>query len=126
MDMAITGQLFKSAFKGVSDEMQTCIQNCTLCHQICTQTLQHCLQMGGEHAAADHVKLLLSCAEICETSANFMLLGSDFHVETCGVCADVCDRCAQDCDRWPDDEVMKICADACRRCAQSCRKMATH
>ena len=95
------------------------------CHAICVETVTHCLEMGGKHAEAAHIRLLLDCAEICQTSANFMLRGSDLHGRTCGVCAEVCERCAQDCERFGDDEHMQACAKACRSCAASCRKMAS-
>jgi hypothetical protein len=58
---------------------------------------------GGEHAAAPHVTRLLDCTEIGQTSANFMLRGSDIHTRTCWICAEVCERCAQDCERMGDD-----------------------
>ena len=108
----------------MSGDMQQCIQECLNCHSVCLATVPYCLQMGGEHATAAHIGLLLDCAEICQTSANFMLRGSTFHTRTCGVCAEVCERCAQDCDQFGDDAQMKACADACRRCAASCRRMA--
>lgn len=108
----------------ISAEMRDCIQECQSCHAVCLETVQHCLQKGGEHAAAEHIRLMLDCVEICQTSANFMLRGSDLHMHTCGTCAEVCDRCAQDCERMADDEMMRRCAEACRRCAASCRQMS--
>ncbi len=108
----------------VSDEMQRCIDNCTECHNICVQTTAYCLEMGGRHAEASHLRTLLDCAETCAISANFMLRGSDLHPQTCGVCAEACDRCAQSCQQFADDQQMKDCADMCRRCAESCRQMA--
>lgn len=107
-----------------SAEMQQCIQNCTECHNICVATVTHCLQMGGPRAEANHIRLLLDCAEICATSANFMLRGSDLHGRSCGVCAEVCARCAEACARFGDDPQMQACAEMCRRCAESCRRMA--
>jgi hypothetical protein len=107
-----------------SDRMQECIDRCQSCQESCLESVGHCLQLGGEHAAPDHIRLLIACAEICDTSARFMLLGSTHHVRTCEVCADVCDDCAKDCARFTDDEMMQRCADVCRRCAESCRQMA--
>jgi hypothetical protein len=104
-------------------EMRRCIELCTECHNVCVETLARCLQHGGEHAEPAHVRLMLDCAEICQTSANFMLRGSELHGRTCGVCADVCERCARDCAGFAE-EFMQRCADACRRCAESCRQMA--
>lgn len=108
----------------VDERMRECIQECHECHDICLQTVAHCLEMGGEHAAPDHIRLLLDCAEICQTSANFMSRTSDFHGQVCGVCAEVCERCAEDCERFGDDKMMQQCAEVCRSCASSCREMA--
>lgn len=106
-------------------QMRECIQNCQECHAICTETAQHCLQMGGKHAEAAHIRLLLDCAQICQTSADFMLRGSSHHPTTCGACEEVCLACAEDCERiGHDDAKMNKCAEICRRCAESCRHMA--
>ena len=113
--------------KSISAEMRRCIENCSDCHNICVESVAHCLGMGGKHAEVAHIRLLMDCAEICLTSANFMLRGSELHVRTCAVCAEVCDRCADSCEKFGDDALMKQCAEICRRCAESCRKMAgTH
>ena len=107
-----------------SEDMQGCIQECLNCHSICTTTVAYCLQKGGVHAEAAHIGLLLDCAEICQTSANFMLRGSSQHMRICAACAAICEMCAEDCARMGDDPPMRNCADACRRCADSCRRMA--
>lgn len=108
-------------------EMQTCIDNCTACHRACLALVPHCVGMGGEHASAAHITLLLDCAQSCATSADFMLRNSRFHSQTCGLCAQVCEACAQDCERLANgDAQMLECAAACRRCAQSCQAMAAH
>ncbi|HWG90609.1 MAG TPA: four-helix bundle copper-binding protein [Candidatus Thermoplasmatota archaeon] len=104
--------------------MRGCIEACTTCHQVCLETVQYCLQKGGEHASPEHLRLLLDCAEICETSANFMIRGSDHHGVTCGACAEVCVACAESCEALGDDEQMRRCAEACRTCADSCQEMA--
>ena len=109
----------------MSSDMQQCIQECLSCHSTCLATVQYCLQMGGSHAEVHHITTLLDCAEICQTSANFMLRGSELHTRTCGVCAEICERCAQECERMGDDAQMRACAEACRRCADSCRRMST-
>jgi hypothetical protein len=109
---------------GISEEMQRCIDACDSCQSICVETVTHCLRMGGAHAEAAHIGLLLDCAQICATSADFMRRASPLHARVCGVCAEVCDRCAEDCERLGDDAQMKACAEACRHCARSCRAMA--
>jgi hypothetical protein len=105
--------------------MRECIQHCTECHNVCVETLDHELRLGGPHAAADHVRLLLDCAQLCATSDDFMLRGSDLSGRVCGVCAEACDRCAADCERLAgDDQLIRRCAEVCRQCAACCRRMA--
>jgi len=109
----------------MTDEIRRCIQDCLDCHRICTETVNHCLTMGGKHAEARHIRTMLDCAEICGTAAGFMLRGSDYHARTCGVCAELCAACADSCQEiGPHDQTMQQCAETCRRCAASCRSMA--
>lgn len=103
-------------------EMEECLANCLNCHRVCfSMATTHCLELGGEHVAPDHLRLVLLCAEICQTSAKFLMAGSPLHREACRACAAVCSRCADDCERIGD---MEECARACRACADSCKKMS--
>jgi hypothetical protein len=108
----------------MSQEMQRCLQNCNDCHITCLQTSGYCLSKGGKHAEAAHIRLLLDCADICRTSADFMLRSSQYHSRVCGVCAEICGACARDCEQFGGDQTMQACAEMCRRCADSCRQMA--
>lgn len=102
---------------------QACIQDCLECYSTCLETVNYCLQQGGKHATPEHINILMDCAEICRTSANFMLRGSSFHAYTCDVCAEICIVCADECAPFSADEQMQACADICRRCADSCEAM---
>ena len=106
------------------ESMQACIDACTSCHQTCLHTLRHCLAKGGKHVDASHITLLLDCAQICATSADFMTRHSEQHKATCRACADVCRACAASCEAVADDDMMKQCAEECRRCADSCATMS--
>jgi hypothetical protein len=108
----------------ISQQMRECIQRCTDCHNVCTETITYCLEQGGAYAALDLVRLLQDCAQLCTTSADSMLRASSFSGPVCGLCAIVCDACAEACDQFGDDPQMKACADTCRRCAECCRRMA--
>lgn len=113
----------ESSTSHLAQDVQQCISDCWDCHSVCSETVFHCLEMGGKHAEPTHIRLMLDCAEICQTAANFMLRGSALHVQTCALCAVICERCASDCARFGDDQQMKACADACRRCSESCQRM---
>lgn len=109
----------------LNSQIQECIQNCLDCHSICLNTVStYCIHQNGMHSEPAHIRLMLDCAEICETSANFMLRGSELHLRSCDFCAEVCDRCAKNCDRFGNDSQMRACSEMCRRCAEGCRQMA--
>jgi hypothetical protein len=108
----------------ISADMQRCIEDCLDCHDICLETIAYCLDRGGTYAETEHIRLLLDCVEICQTSADFTLCGSELHGRTCDICAEVCDRCAQRCESFGDEAIIYECAEVCRRCAESCRQMA--
>ncbi len=40
--------------------------------------------MGGKHAEPEHLNLLMDCARICVTNADFMLRKSKYYQQTCG------------------------------------------
>ena len=106
----------------LSGEMTRCIEDCLSCHRTClTMVSHHCLEVGGKHVEKGHMRLMLACAEICRTSAYFMMLGTEHHKHLCAECADVCEDCARSCEQVGD---MTECVEACRRCAESCRRMA--
>ncbi len=116
--------------RSMDQDMQACIEACMQCHAVCVQTIRYSLQ-ASEHARsnrmteAGHMRLLLDCAAMCQTSADFMLRGSEFHPQVCGVCATVCGQCADSCDRFGEDAQLSACANACRQCASSCQRMST-
>ncbi|MHB1131621.1 MAG: four-helix bundle copper-binding protein [Chloroflexota bacterium] len=110
---------------GMNESMRRAIQDSLDCAWACTETVQHCLQLGGKHADAQHIGTLLDCAEACRTAADFMARGSALHPQSCLLCADACLDCARSCEQIdPNDQMMRACADACRRCEASCRPMA--
>lgn len=104
-------------------EVRKCIKDSIDCYQTCTETITRCLTMGGKHAELEHVNLLVDCAKMCNTNADFMIRNSPYYSQTCGMTADICDECADSCDRF-DEDFMKDCANMCKRCAESCREMA--
>lgn len=106
----------------LSQDMQDCIRECLNCYEVCKrEAMNHCLETGGEHVEPQHFRLMINCAEICRTSADFMLGNSPVHAPVCAACAEVCAACASSCEQVGG---MDQCVKACRSCEQSCRKMA--
>src|SRR5258707_1507627 len=113
----------RKSMQMLSVELRECIDNCVRCYEVCLSTsMGHCLQTGGPHVEAQHVRLMATCAEICRTSATLMLIGTEYHPKLCTICAEVCNACAASCDQVGD---MEDSAKACRICAESCHKMAS-
>lgn len=105
-----------------SREENACIDACLACHKTCLgMAMTHCLEEGGEHVVPQHFRRMIDCAAICAVAADFMLHKSQFHKQTCGLCAEVCEVCAEDCAKL---DGMEDCVKACRECAQHCREMS--
>ena len=67
----------------MSSDMQQCMEDCHQCHLMCLQmAATHCLEMGGRHTEPAHMRLMLDCAEICQTAMNFMARHSAHHAVT--------------------------------------------
>jgi hypothetical protein len=103
-------------------DMQRCIDRCLDCYQTCISTaMSHCPPQGGKHVEGRHLGLMLNCAELCRTAAEFVMSNSPLHVRVCAACAEVCDACAESCEQVGG---MAECVQACRACATSCRQMS--
>ncbi|KWT91631.1 MULTISPECIES: four-helix bundle copper-binding protein [unclassified Variovorax] len=101
--------------------MQDAIKACLDCHSMCLRmAMGYCLERGGRHVEQKHLRLMLNCAELCQTSANFMLSDSPLHGRVCLICAEACEACAKSCEQVGD---MRECVEECQRCAKSCRTM---
>lgn len=118
-----TGSVNQSSQQtGSSSSMATCLQACQHCHEVCRKAAFGISPAAAQELAADDVRLLLECAELCQLSANWQLAGSQYCRQICGVCAEVCRQCQ---DRCNDNEGMQECAAACQRCAESCAAMSS-
>lgn len=93
------------------------------CGSICTHAAQYCLEMGGSHVSATHMRMLQDCADICEATSKLLLRSSPQITQMMSVCASLCEQCAASCDKLTGDTQMKTCADECRRCAAACRQI---
>jgi hypothetical protein len=101
--------------------LEDCRKHCLACHHICLDmAMRHCLQSGVKYTEPVHFRLMLNCAEMCQTNANFILSSSELLMLTCGVCAEICRRCAASCEALGE---MDACVEACRSCADSCERM---
>jgi hypothetical protein len=101
---------------------KACVDACLDCYRTClSMAMNHCLELGGAHVEKQHLTLMIACANICRTAADFMLTATPHHAHICAECAEICEQCAKDCERLGQ---MEECVAACRRCAASCHEMA--
>lgn len=104
------------------EEILACLQDCEYCHRVCLHmAMTHCLEQGGKHVEPTHLRLMLSCAKVCRTTADAMLSGFDMHAQLCAACSEICRACAESCEQIGED--MQECVTACIRCAESCERM---
>lgn len=92
----------------------------TACAKVCHETVTYCLEQGGEHAEAPHIKVMMDCADICTWTATLEHRRSDFLDQAMRLCAEACKACAESCETFEDDETMQACAEACRECQEHC------
>ena len=106
----------------MTTEMKQCVDTCLECHRVCLEMLsRHCLEEGGDHVSPEHVRLMLDCVQICQTSADFMTRGSQLQQSVCRACSEVCRACAESCEKVGG---MDECVSICRKCSESCGQMA--
>ncbi|BAC88360.1 four-helix bundle copper-binding protein [Gloeobacter violaceus] len=112
-----------SAESNVQDQMQQCIDLCLKAHDLCLASAMRRIELGGEAAGLAPVRLLLDCAELCQTHANLMSRRSEYHARLSPICAAVCEQVAAHSEMAGDDPQFQACAEACRRAGESCQKM---
>ena len=106
----------------LSQQTKDAISALQHCHAICSSmAMTHCLEMGGEHARPQHLRLMLDCAGLCAFTADALGRKSQFHTRFAALCAEVCETCEKDCETLGD---MEDCVQACRTCAARCRQVA--
>ena len=106
----------------LSQQIRDTIQALQHCHATCSSmAMTHCLEMGGEHARPQHLRLMLDCAALCAFTADALGRKSQFHNRFAQLCAEVCETCEQDCAALGQ---MEACVQACRDCARLCSEVA--
>jgi hypothetical protein len=106
----------------LSQQIRDAIQTLQHCHATChSMAMTHCLEMGGEHARPQHLRLMQDCAAFCAFTADALGRKSQFHSRFAALCAEVCETCAEDCAAIGE---MEECVAACRDCARVCGDIA--
>ncbi len=101
------------------DFVDKTIESCKDCRDICTESIFHCIRVGGELSQMDVLGVLMDCAEICKMSEHFMLRGSPYFRRMVPSVVQVCESTAKMCDTIREDAFLSTCASSCRRCAEN-------
>jgi hypothetical protein len=106
----------------LSEHVYGAIKALQHCHTTCyVMAMTHCVEVGGEHARPQHLRLMLDCAALCAFTADAMGRKSQFYTQFAWLCGEVCATCADDCEKVGN---MTACVEACRTCASICRELA--
>lgn len=110
---------------GISQQMRECIESTSECYTVCAETLNYSLDGGGSLADEHHLRLLIDCCEVCQTTQNSLLRSSDLGMMLAAVCVEACEKVAESCRRVDgSDEQFAECAEVCDRTADCCRQLA--
>lgn len=90
------------------------------CAKTCNETLNYCIQQGGNHVQADHLRAMIDCAQVCALGADLAGRDSQLWEAYKAVCAEACKACEESCEAFEGDRTMQACADACRECYEAC------
>ena len=95
--------------------------------QECTATCEHMekmmLYMPDVAQRINQVNLLRDCADICDTTENYLARNSVFSKSIAAQCAEICVTCGLECAKFPDQH-SQMCAQICFNCAEECREFA--
>lgn len=92
------------------------------CARTCNETLAYCLEQGGNHVEAQHIKAMIDCVQVCTLTAQLEERGSPLSARAMELCAQACKSCEESCEGFADDETMRRCADACLACREHCEQ----
>jgi len=118
----VVEQFGTTSMNNLSRQTSEAISALHHCSAMCSSmAMTHCLELGGEHARPQHLRLMLDCAAFCAFTAGALGRKSQFHTRFASLCAEVCETCEKDCAAIGG---MEDCVQACRTCAALCRDVA--
>lgn len=102
-----------------NEEFEHAINSCVQCVAACEDAINYCLKTGM--ASVELVNVLRDCIDICKTTSNLMMRGSEHGEHLTKECREICMVCAEECIN-SNIEYLKKCADTCKACAAECIK----
>ena len=110
---------------GISLRMRRCIEATSDCYTVCTETLNYRLNGGADIPDPEHVRLLIDCCEVCQTTQNSLLRASELGTMLSAVTVEACEKVSESLRAIDgSDEQLEHCADVCDETADCCRELA--
>jgi hypothetical protein len=110
---------------GISQEVRECIKATSECYSVSAETFRYCVEGEMDLRDPQLMRLLIDCCEICQTTQNSLLRGSDLSLMLSAVCVEACEQLAAACrDADGSDEQFTRCAETCDETADCCRRLA--
>lgn len=95
--------------------------------QECSATCEHMtkmmLYMPDVKNRVEQINLLRDCADICDTTEDYVARNSYFSKSIAAQCADICVTCGTECSKFPD-QASQMCAQICFNCAEECKEFS--
>ena len=108
----------------IPPKVRRCIDATSECYTICAETIDYCLDGARAMTEPEHVRGLIDCCEVCQTTQNTLLRASDLGLMMAAVCLEACETLADSLRAIDGDQQLEACAEVCDRTAESCRQLA--
>lgn len=108
------------------DTRTAAITACQECHVACQEALAyHGDEKGGTQLSHQHIKRLMAAIELCQTTANMLIIRAPLMDQFCELTARVLEQCATSCDAI-HIEAMKRATASCQRCIHALYEASNH
>lgn len=99
-------------------EAERCIDALQACYAVCMRSVSYGYVKESGPLQEEHVRLMIDCAEMCQTAANFLIRESDHYLRICREAAEICKDLVSSCEGVDGMEgILSICDE----CVSACR-----
>lgn len=95
-------------------KLAACIVACQNCSDACLDETDMLPKM------VECIRLDRDCAEMCQTTLNFISRNSNYAAEMISMCEKLCKACGDECGKH-EAQHCKDCAKACKECEEACK-----
>lgn len=103
-------------------KIQSTINHLLGCHRVCERQIRESLDLGGAHAARDHIAMLRDLSELSRVTADLLDRESPWAELLCETAGDACTDAAEQCETLGEQE----CARTCRATTLACAAIERH